>query len=405
MQLKARPLILFAAIAAALAITPAVIPSTVAGTPVHGAATGVASPTVVRSPHAVHRDSIASTGGNVLDTRNRPLSQEADDFVRHTIGKLYSKFPDGTTNWGTATVVVSDSHDLLLTAAHVIHDERDQRAVELRFVPGESHGAQPFGEWTARDWATVPTYVGSSPEWAQDDIGMVLLNTREGKHIQDVVGSQGVCFDCEKQGFAHLYGYPVDFEGGQALDTHCQVNAVFDGEKPYGTCLEGQPGLNRGSSGAGVLTNFDTTTGVGTVTAINTWGHYVNDDEINGMPTDNGGAYLGGAARALYDQYQSKAADRPLLTVRVSNWGAFDSATTVQDSTGSEVCKLDHVAVAQTRTADCAMPDTGALTVHGQAIAGRGADQAFPSLPDPAMVCFEYRGTTLIGFGFNQISC
>lgn len=254
------------------------------------------------------------------------LSPEAMTHVQRTTGKLYLTFPDQTFAWGTATVVTSQSLDMLLTAAHLFvrtgEDGSELRPEAVTFVPGEEYGRAPYQRWSARDWGFPDTFTAGSPDWTQDDLAVVLLNSHGSLHIQQAVGSQGICFNCPREALVHVFGYPGGWEEGASLYTGCRVVADFRGlglpgqeYQPgdlFGTCREGTPELTPGSSGSGLLTDLDPTTGLGRIMGIMTWGpgdidrnKRANRSFDPSTPPNNGGTYLSDTAKALYDRYQN----------------------------------------------------------------------------------------------------
>ena len=190
-----------------------------------------------------------------LQPVNVPLAHLAESQVPRTTGNLTAMFPNNSPQaWGSATVVHSENRDLIVSAAHLLINKRGERATNVVFVPAEHRGTKPYGEWSVRDWAVPDTFQPDSVG-AQDDVAVVLLNTLGGEHIQDVLGSQGICFGCRHVGLVRVFAYRRGFEDGSALDTHCRINMdsswVEQPEEYYGPCLDGQAELGRGSSGSG----------------------------------------------------------------------------------------------------------------------------------------------------------
>lgn len=242
-----------------------------------------------------------------------PLTLDARDYLQRTIGKLYVTFNDGYAQWGTATVVLSESQDMLLTSAALLTDKRRdryERVADIRFVPGErlSQGEprqveEPYGSWTARAWQIAPGYDREAPASAESNIAVVLLNTMNGQHIQDVLdAAQGLCFNCADVRDVGVYSFNGEYENGSALDTTCRVIADFSNPQlPYGMCTEGRTAFKIGADGAPVIADIDPATGHGMVVAINTWFGYYPDGK-----TSNGGVVLGNAAMRLYEGYRGQ---------------------------------------------------------------------------------------------------
>lgn len=251
----------------------------------------------------------------------RALSPAAEAQARRTVGRIYARFPgdeEAALWWrGTATVVESDSRDLVLAVAHSLMDKDGQLAEEVSFIPDYRHGQKPYGEWSARSWALLPGYQrGRNYEDFENDLAVVLLDTNEGRHIQDVVGAQKMCFHADllplsvDDRWTHLYGYPIDSEGGEVLDMHCQgprehetdnnkLGINLDLNYFFLTCVDGDPVLNYGASGSPFLSNLDLETGIGFVVGVYGFG-WEDDDKTFG---DNIGRYLGDDVQELFRRY------------------------------------------------------------------------------------------------------
>jgi V8-like Glu-specific endopeptidase len=134
-----------------------------------------------------------------------PLAPEATQVEASRVGALFDKDASGN-HFCTASVVASPGHDLVMTAAHCVNDGRGHDKNDLVFIPGYAAGATPYGVWT-------PRRVVVDPKWARGgdsdyDVGFVVLNSRDGKNIQDVLGANKIGFNT---GFTHLVrvtGYP-----------------------------------------------------------------------------------------------------------------------------------------------------------------------------------------------------
>lgn len=329
-------------------------------------------------------------------TSNVTLTPAAEDNLRKMIGKLYVEFPDGTSRTGTATVVTTEfsgskgNGDLLITAGHLLN-KGNQPATKVWFEPWVSGGPGPFGVWYGREWAVAQ---GS-------DIGMVLLYPRAGRHIQQVVGGQGLCLDCPKQAFVHVYGYSKDVAGGNDLDLHCQVNADFSAgpDRPYGPCLEGTRVLGDGAEGSAALVRVNPADGLGFLTAVHT-GEFFSEA---GWPIDQSAAFIDSSARELYHRLRVKQADPVKLTIKVTNRGGYDAVTTVTLPSGERItdCDIWHLAIHQSATRECNIPGGGSFQVHGEAVSmARKHTLTFPAVPS-GVLCFTHYGTT---FGFHLVN-
>jgi len=94
------------------------------------------------------------------------------------VGALF----DSDHHFCTASVVHSEGHDLIVTAAHCVDD-----AGGLTFVPGYRDGRAPYGSWTV-----TRTYVTDDWKGGQDedsDIAFAVVAPRDGRNVEDVVGA------------------------------------------------------------------------------------------------------------------------------------------------------------------------------------------------------------------------
>jgi len=188
---------------------------------VSGLASGCGSE--ARPPQAHQGETTSGQPGHVLDYWSRqrllttqplrqwtavaPLAPSAHPprLEAARVGALFEK--DATGNhFCTASVVASPGHDVVMTAAHCVNDGRGHDKADIVFIPGYADGATPYGVWTPRRVVVDPEWAhGSDPDY---DVGFVVLNSRDGANIQDVLGANEIAFNT---GFTHLVrvtGYP-----------------------------------------------------------------------------------------------------------------------------------------------------------------------------------------------------
>ena len=169
-------------------------------------------------------------------------------------------------------------------------------------------------------------------------MAVILLEPKDGRHIQDVVGAQQVAFNATLEPDAMLYelGYPaenVTLDAGTPNEH--QVLTDADGTRLY-VCVghafdsvaaqepfTGEPTIESaclwsgGASGGPWLANVDPETGVGQLVAV------LSGQSSEGSST---AGFFDSEEQNLYQTYQGLQA-LPLKLV-VSNWGGFDAATT-----------------------------------------------------------------------------
>ena len=121
------------------------------------------------------------------------------------VGALfYSGLPG--SHFCTASIVASPGRDLLITAAHCVNDGRGHDRGNIVFVPGYVDGVIPYGVWTPRQVIVDPRWAhGGDPDY---DVGFVVLNPKNGRNIQDVLGGYQIGFNAAA-GRVQVTGYPA----------------------------------------------------------------------------------------------------------------------------------------------------------------------------------------------------
>lgn len=176
------------------------------------------------------------------------------------VGALFSPDDDGNpVHHCTASVVHSPAGDLVVTAAHCVHD--DGFRTRLVFAPGLHDGVAPYGLW-------VPSRIDVDPRWVSNrdpDHDVAFLRVRRagraGGPIEDVTGAERIRFDASPGRPAQLTGYPED----QDRPVSCRHTA--DVQSP--TQLRfACPGFPNGTSGGPMLTDLDRGTGTGSLIGV-----------------------------------------------------------------------------------------------------------------------------------------
>jgi V8-like Glu-specific endopeptidase len=104
-------------------------------------------------------------------------------------------------------VVSSPGRDLLITAAHCINGGHGAGyRSDIVFIPGYRDGKAPYGIWT-------PARLLVAPGWAQSanpnlDVGFVVLRSRSGQNIEDVLGASTLVFNTGYRHLVRVTGYP-----------------------------------------------------------------------------------------------------------------------------------------------------------------------------------------------------
>ncbi|MBT2384352.1 serine protease [Streptomyces sp. ISL-11] len=201
------------------------------------------------------------------------------------VGPLFYTGQGNTPGHGcTASVVHSAKGDLVVTAAHCVH--QDGFRTDIAFAPGYRDGVAPYGVW-------VPTSVDVAPEWVTNrdpDHDVAFLRVRragDSTPVERVTGAERIRFPSATGRTARVIGYPVGSEGPVACQNKTETLSPTQLRFP---CR----GLPNGTSGAPFLTDIDPATGLGTINGVLGGYEEGGDEETSYSP------YLGEAAAKLY---------------------------------------------------------------------------------------------------------
>lgn len=169
-------------------------------------------------------------------------------------------FADGT-HYCTASVVHSGPGDLLLTAAHCLHDgEGGEYATGISFAPGYHDGVAPYGYWEVTDPQVPAGWADSSdPDL---DVGFATAHQAGNtKTLESVTGANTLL---ASGGFAHtitLTGYP------DARETPIVCHGTSSQADTYQMRVD-CAGFTTGTSGGPWVVDPDPATGLGTVVGV-----------------------------------------------------------------------------------------------------------------------------------------
>ncbi|GGP81371.1 hypothetical protein [Streptosporangium pseudovulgare] len=209
--------------------------------------------------------------------------------VAQTVGRVFLTV-GGVDYVCSAGSVRSANRDLVVTAGHCVKDGAGAWADNWVFVPGYDRGRQPYGQFTARRmFVAGPWARGADDSY---DVGMVALNTRNGRHLGDVVGAQEIAFGTPRGRPAHGFGFPADapYDGEHLV--YC-AGPVHDDPHEQTADQGMRCDMTAGSSGGPWLTGFDAVTGRGTITSVSSFKY---SDDHGTMY----GPYFGSTVRDLH---------------------------------------------------------------------------------------------------------
>jgi len=219
-------------------------------------------------------------------------------FGRPTTGKVFWHLGNNYYGMCSASVVASNNKDLLVTAGHCAFDSNQGGFLvnhQWVFVPGYQHGQRPYGSFPVRSMTSFTGWTNSND--FNYDVAFVLMAQVNGRHVQDAVGGQGIGFNFGRGELIFAFGYPLNLEGGEVMQ-YCRAHA---GRHPEDGAYRGQRlpcDMTGGSSGGPWLQLYDTNSGVGYVTSVNSF-------VISGVANAMHGPNFGDDTRSLYDSMKN----------------------------------------------------------------------------------------------------
>ena len=207
------------------------------------------------------------------------------------VGALFSHNASGN-HFCTASVVDSPGHDLLITAAHCIDGgQKGGYNQDIVFIPGYHDGDAPNGVWTPAKLLVDPHWASSEdPDY---DVGFVVLQSNDGKNIEDVLGANKIGFDA---GYSHLVrvtGYPSSADAPVTCKNTTTMQSATQLKFECG-------GFFGGTSGSPWVTDFDLRTRTGTIVGV--IGGYQAGGDTDSISYS---VYLSNGIRALYEQAET----------------------------------------------------------------------------------------------------
>jgi V8-like Glu-specific endopeptidase len=212
------------------------------------------------------------------------------------VGALFLR--QGSANhFCTASVVDSPGRDLLVTAAHCIDSGKGgSYRQDIVFIPGYRDGVAPFGIWTVRQLLVAPQWADASdPDF---DVGFVVLNSLDGRNIEDILGANRLGLDTSYQYLVRVTGYP---DSGASPITCVNYTSEESTSQLQFDC----GGYTGGTSGSPWMTNFDPRTRTGTIVGV--LGGYQQGGDT---PAISYSDLLGPAIQHLYRQAIGVRGDR-----------------------------------------------------------------------------------------------
>lgn len=184
------------------------------------------------------------TGGEpvVVDGTKPKLKSPVDT----TIGRLFFSTDDGDYIC-SANVVPSDNGSVIATARHCGFENNGRN---YRFAPDYDTGNTPHGWW---DWKSAGWTTGG--DGVAFDYAFIVLNKKDGRSVQDTVGSSGIAFNNAIDRDAQITGIP----GATDQVFNCNGRAYNGGSNRQ--LMDNCNGMSGGASGGAWLQDMSGGTG------------------------------------------------------------------------------------------------------------------------------------------------
>lgn len=202
------------------------------------------------------------------------------------VGALFVHSASGN-HFCTASVVRSPKKDLLITAAHCIHEGRGGTfRSDVVFIPGYRDGRAPYGVWSPARLVVAPQWVRSSnPNY---DVGFVVLKPHRGRSIESLLGANRLEPDAGYHHLVRVTGYPAS----ASAPITCINWTRRESRTQLGFDCTGFTG---GTSGSPWVTRFNHKTHTGTIVGV------IGGYQQGGVtPSISYSSYLGSGIAQLY---------------------------------------------------------------------------------------------------------
>lgn len=258
------------------------VPVAAAPTVISTASTKPAAAVTSRSAGATHTGAVVNT---TLNTGNAPAVTPGA-----AIGALFTVGPNGLENhFCSASVVHSAAGDLVLTAAHCIHDgSGGSYHTDIAFVPGYHDHVAPYGVWTVNSEFVSPDWISSSDP--DEDYGFLVVH-RAGtsKPIESFTGANQLGINRGFTSMVTISGYPNTTDSPVTCQNQTTQQATY---QMHIDC----PGFPAGTSGGPWVIDSDPITHLGTVIGV-IGGYQLGGDN----PDTSYSSYFDADVQHLYD--------------------------------------------------------------------------------------------------------
>ncbi|MFC9235916.1 trypsin-like serine peptidase [Streptomyces decoyicus] len=175
------------------------------------------------------------------------------------VGAVFEK-DDSGEHFCTASVVQSPGRNMLITAAHCAFDPDAETTVDdLVFAPDYRNGNEPTGLWKVKKVVIDDRWAKSQDE--DLDIAFLVLDKKNGKQIQDVLGGNTLGIDRGFDNEVKITGYPTSRD----TPISCQNRTTkYSSTQLRIKCSD----FEGGTSGSPWLADYDPRSHTGTVIGV-----------------------------------------------------------------------------------------------------------------------------------------
>jgi V8-like Glu-specific endopeptidase len=210
-----------------------------------------------------------------------------------TVGALFFTTGSGR-HFCTASVVDSDTEDLVITAAHCVYGSG--YATHLEFVPGYQDGRQPYGAWAVQSVVVASAWRQSHDPDA--DFAFLSVASSGGRRLQRVTGGLQLGID---RGYAHPIKV-IGYNDSANKPVGCATSSFeFEADQMEFYC----GGYRDGTSGGPWVLGYDGSKGTGTIFGV--IGGYEWGGDYDWASYS---AVFGSSALRLFRQAEASAAAR-----------------------------------------------------------------------------------------------
>jgi V8-like Glu-specific endopeptidase len=215
----------------------------------------------------------------------------------NSVGAIFYRYGN-QSHYCTASAVKSENQELVLTAAHCVYHDGYKPSGSIVYVPRYHSGLRPFGVWVVSRMVVDADFRAGDTRM---DFAFLTVTRPPGqtRPLQSVTGANTVGWDMGYNHTIEVVGYPNTAD----RPVHCYTRSY---ENPHGYMRFDCGNFPNGTSGGPWLTNYDGTTGTGTV--IGVIGGYQQGGDT---PQTSYSSYFGYWLRVLYQQAEKSPGTRP----------------------------------------------------------------------------------------------